>query len=148
MDKKTKELIYMNCESFEFFQMQLVKIEKEYFQLLDDAMESVGDIIELLKKVESCTLDENIIKKMKALKECGDKYVTTSIKFEKETEKMKNLAPCLANSELEFEGVENKFLFVSDYIEELEQTLLLQHKLRSHIEKQLKLFKAFINKHE
>ena len=58
-------------------------------------------------------------------------------------QEMRRLAPDLRDSDIQFEGVGNRFHFISDYLEELEQSLLLQYKTREAIETQLKLFKGF-----
>jgi len=144
MDEKTRELIYLNCESYEFFHTQLNTIEDKYFNLLDEVLERLGSFAKLLKEPEAYAGDEIIINKLKAVRECGEQYITTSVKFESEMQSMRTLAPDLRDSELEFDGVENRFLFVSDYLDELEQSLLLQYKMRECITRQLELFKGFI----
>ena len=143
MDEKTRELIYLNCASYEFFDTQLNTIEEKYFNLLDELLERLGSFTKLLKAPEAYAGDDIIINKLKELRTCGNEYITTSVKFEKEMDEMRNLAPELRDGEIEFEGVENRFLFVSDYLDELEQALLLQYKMRTCIDKQLKLFKGF-----
>ena len=145
MDEKTRELILLNCESYEFFHKQLNTIEEKYFNLLDDLLERIESFAKMLKEPEAYARDDIIINKLKKLRECGAKYISTSVKFEKEMSEMRYLAPSLRDSEIEFDGVENRFLFVSDYVEELEQSLLLQYKMRECIDKQLKLFKGFEN---
>ena len=145
MDKKTRELIYLNCESYEFFLLQLNTIEDKYFNLLDELLERIGSFAKLLKEPEAYAGDDIIINKLKAVRKCGEQYITTSVKFESEMQSMRTLAPDLRDSELEFDGVENRFLFVSDYLDELEQSLLLQYKMRECITKQLELFKGFEN---
>ena len=145
MDKKTRELIYLNCESYEFFHLQLNTIEDKYFNLLDELLERIGSFAKLLKEPEAYAGDDIIINKLKAVRKCGEQYITTSVKFESEMQSMRTLAPDLRDSELEFDGVENRFLFVSDYLDELEQSLLLQYKMRECITKQLELFKGFEN---
>ena len=144
MDEKTRQLIYLNCQSYEFFEKQLDTIEEKYFNLLDELLERIGSFAKLLKQPEAYAGDDIIINKLKAVRECGEQYITTSVKFESEMKEMRTLAPNLDDCEIEFEGVENKFLFVSDYLDELEQSLLLQHKMRECITKQLELFKGFI----
>ena len=143
MNEKTRELIYLNCQSYEFFERQLNTIEEKYFNLLDDFLERVDSFAKMLKEPEAYAKDDIIINKLKKLRECGAEYITTSVKFEKEMDEMRTLAPDLRDSEIEFDGVDNRFLFVSDYLDELEQALLLQYKMRDCIEKQLKLFKGF-----
>ena len=143
MDEKTRELIYLNCESYEFFHTQLNTIEEKYFNLLDELLERLDSFTKLLKEPESYVEDDIIINKLKEMRECGDKYITTSVKFENEMQEMRRLAPDLRDSEIEFEGVENRFLFVSDYLDELEMSLVLQYKMRDCITKQIKLFEGF-----
>ena len=147
MDKKTRELIYLNCESYEFFHAQLNTIEEKYFNLLDELLERLGSSAELLEQPEAYAGDDIIINKLKSVRECGGQYITTSVKFESEMQRMQTLALDFVKEdgdiEIEFEGVENKFLFVSDYLDEVEQALLLQYKMRECITKQIKLFKGF-----
>jgi hypothetical protein len=145
MDEKTRELIYLNCESYEFFHKQLNTLEEKYFNLLDDLLERIGSFANMMKEPEAYARDDIIINKLKAVRKCGEQYITTSAKFESEMQDMRTLAPDLRDSEIEFEGVENRFLFVSDYLDELEQALLLQYKMRECIDKQLRLFKGFEN---
>ena len=143
MDEKTRELIYLNCESYEFFHTQLNTIEEKYFNLLDELLERLGSFTKLLKEPEAYAGDDIIINKLKAVRKCGNEYLTVSAKFESEMQEMVRLAPDLRDSEIEFEGVENRFLFVSDYLDELEQSLMLQNKMRQCIAKQIELFKGF-----
>ena len=143
MDEKTRELIYLNCETYEFFHKQLNTIEEKYFNLLDELLERLGSFAKLLKEPEAYAGDDIIINKLKAVRKCGDEYITVSAKFESEMQEMVRLAPDLRDSEIEFEGVENRFLFVSDYLDELEQSLMLQRKMRDCIAKQVELFKGF-----
>jgi hypothetical protein len=143
MDEKTRELIHLNCETYEFFHIQLNTIEEKYFNLLDELLERLGSFAKLLKEPEAYTGDDIIINKLKAVRKCGNEYLTVSAKFESEMQEMVRLAPDLRDSEIEFEGVENRFLFVSDYLDELEQSLMLQGKMRQCIAKQIELFKGF-----
>ena len=149
MDEKTRELILLNCESYEFFHKQLNTIEEKYFNLLDDLLERIGSFAEMLKEPEAYARDDIIINKLKAVRECGGQYITTSVKFESEMQSMDTLALQFVKGdgdvEIEFEGVENKFLFMSDYLDEIEQSLMLQRKMRDCITKQLELFKGFEN---
>jgi hypothetical protein len=144
MNEKTKQLILLNCESYEFFSEQLGSIEKKYFLLLEGVFNEHDTLSQAMKE-RHYVHDGIFINKLKKLRECGTKYITTSIKFEKEMKEMRRLAPDLRDGEIEFEGVENKFLFMSDYLDELEQAVLLQYKMRECIEKQLKLFKGIEN---
>jgi hypothetical protein len=144
MDEKTRELIHLNCESYEFFNKQLESIEKKYFLLLDDVFEQHDTLSQAMKE-RHYVHDGIFINKLKKLRQCGTEYINASIKFEMEMQEMRRLAPDLRDSEIEFEGVENRFLFVSDYLDELEQALVLQYKMRECIEKQLKLFKGMEN---
>ena len=84
-----------------------------------------------------------IINKIYSLRYAGHDYITTSIKFEMEMEEMRRLAPDLADAEIEFDTHKSNFLFLSDYLDELEQSLMLQTKMRESITKQLELFKGY-----
>tara|TARA_Y100000310_G_scaffold329170_1_gene398519 strand:- start:597 stop:1046 length:450 start_codon:yes stop_codon:yes gene_type:complete len=142
-DDKVKELIYLNCKSYEFFQEQLDSAEKDFFVLLEDLLDTIGSFTNVMMEPEVYIGDEIFLNKLKNFRNAGEKYIAVSIKFEKEMQEMERLAPNLRDSEIEFTGVDNRFLFISDYIDELEQALILQSKMRESIEKQLRLFKSF-----
>ena len=140
---KIKELICLNCESYEFFNERLQKIEEEYFILLDEFLEVIGSFSKLLQPSSVHQPSDIIINKLKSLRNTGHDYITTSIKFEMEMEEMRRLAPDLADAEIEFDTHKSNFLFLSDYLDELEQSLMLQTKMRESITKQLELFKGY-----
>ena len=143
MNDKTRELIYLNCESYEFFNERLQKIEKEYFSLLDELLEDMGSLSKLLDMDSIYKPSDIIINKLNSLRNTGHEYITTSIKFESEMQEMIRLAPDLGDLEIEFDTHKSNFLFVSDYLDELEQSLMLQNKMRDCITKQLELFKGY-----
>jgi len=143
MNDKTRELIYLNCESYEFFNDRLKKIEEEYFVLLDELLEKLGSLSKLLQPSSVYEPSDIIINKIKSLRNTGHDYITTSIKFEKEMQEMRRLAPDLADVEIEFNTHKSNFLFLRDYLDELEQSLMLQRKMRECITKQLELFKGY-----
>ena len=64
MDEKTRELIYLNCESYEFFHKRLNAIEEKYFVALDGLLERLGSFAELLKKPDAYAGDDIIINKL------------------------------------------------------------------------------------
>jgi len=143
MDEKTKNIILLNCESYEFFKTELLSVEQEYFDALEELLAVAGNFTDMILEPKDYSDDPIIITKLKTARSWGEKYINISMKFESEMQDMVRLAPELRDSEIEFEGVKDRFLFVSDYIDELEQTLLLQYKMRDCIERQLKLFKGF-----
>ena len=143
MNQETKELVLLNCQSYEFHQKELSRLEADYFESLEQLLSVAGNFTDMMLSPKDYMDDDIIINKLKDLQHTGIKYINTSIKFEKEMKQMRTLAPELRDSEIEFEGIENRFLFISDYIDELEQSLLLQYKMRDCITKQLKLFKGF-----
>lgn len=148
MKEETKETILLNCKSYEFFSDQLFVLEKSYFHLLDDLMGGVDNMIFALKHPEKYYNDKVFLRKVDKLSVCGQKYLTISFKFEKEMQTMIDLAPELRDLELGFNGKKISFLFISDYMDELDQAILLQSKMRSCIEKQLKLFSIFNKKNK
>jgi len=143
MKDKTKELILLNCESYEFFNERLGGIEKDYFSLLDDLLEDMGSLSKLIDPDSLYKPSDIIINKLNRLRNTGHDYITTSIKFESEMQEMIRLAPDLGDLEIEFDTHKSNFLFVSDYLDELEQSLMLQNKMRDCISKQLELFKVY-----
>jgi len=143
MKDKTKELILLNCESYEFFNERLGEIEARYFKQLDDLLDDLGSLSKLISPDGAYIPSDIIINKIKTLRNTGHDYITTSVKFEMEMEEMQRLAPDLADIEIEFDTHKSNFLFLSDYLDELEQSLLLQHKMRDCITKQLELFKGY-----
>ena len=140
---KIKELICLNCESYEFFNERLQKIEEEYFVLLDELLEALGSLSKLLQPSSIYQPSDKIINKLRSLRNAGHDYITTSIKFEIEMEEMRRLAPDLADVEIEFDTHKSNFKFLRDYLDELEQSLMLQQKMRDCITKQLELFKGY-----
>ena len=82
MKDKTKELILLNCESYEFFNERLNGIEKDYFSLLDDLLEDMGSLSKLIDPDSLYKPSDIIINKLKSLRNAGHDYITTSIKFE------------------------------------------------------------------
>ncbi len=143
MDEKTKNIILLNCESYEFFNERLNEIEKDYFSLLDDLLEDMGSLSKLIDPDSLYKPSDIIINKLKSLRNTGHDYITTSMKFESEMQEMIRLAPDLGDLEIEFDTHKSNFLFVSDYLDELEQSLMLQNKMRDSISKQLELFKGY-----
>lgn len=143
MKDKTRELILLNCESYEFFNERLNEIEKDFFLALDDLLEDLGNISKLMKPEAVYEPSDIIINKIKTLRNKGHDYITTSMKFESEMQEMIRLAPDMADIEIEFDTHKSNFLFLSDYIDELEQSLMLQNKMRESITKQLELFKGY-----
>ena len=142
-DDKIKELICFNCESYEFFKKELAALEARYFDSLEQVLAVAGNFTDMMLSPNDYMDDKIIMNKLKNLRNCGEQYIAISIKFEKEMQEMRRLAPDLRDSDIQFEGVGNRFHFISDYLEELEQSLLLQYKTREAIETQLKLFKGF-----
>jgi len=140
MNDKTRELIYLNCESYEFFNERLKGVEEEYFVLLDELLEELSHQTFPQIIYEPSDI---IINKLNKLRNAGHDYITTSIKFEIEMEEMRRLAPDLADIEIEFDTHKSNLLFLSDFIDELEQSLMLQRKTRGCITKQLELFKGY-----
>jgi len=140
---KIKELVYLNCESYEFFNDRLKKAEEEYFILLDDFLEEHGSLSKLFQPSSVYQPSDIIINKLRTLRNAGHDYITTSIKFEIEMEEMRRLAPDLADIKIEFDTHKSNFLFLRDYLDELEQSLMLQQKMRDCITKQLELFKGY-----
>ena len=135
---KINELIFVNCKSYEFFEKELTALAAEYFDSLEKLLVIVGNITDMMLTPDAYTDDKVIIKKLENLRASGEKYIAVSIKFEKEMQEMRRLAPDLRDSDVEFDGVQNRFHFISDYLEEVEQSLLLQYKTREAIETQLK----------
>jgi len=140
---RIKELICLNCESYEFFQKELMTLEAGYFDSLEQLLAVAGNFTDMMLTPDAYMDDKVIIKKLENLRASGEQYIAVSIKFEKEMQEMRRLAPDLRDSDIEFDGVKNRFHFISDYLEELEQSLLLQYKTREVIETQVKLFKGF-----
>ena len=140
---RIKELICLNCESYEFFQKELMALEAGYFDSLEQLLAVAGNFTDMMLTPDAYMDDKVIIKKLENLRASGEQYIAVSIKFEKEMQEMRRLAPDLRDSDIEFDGVKNRFHFISDYLEELEQSLLLQYKTREVIETHLKLFKGF-----
>lgn len=148
MKKETKETILLNCKSYEFFSEQLFVLEKKYFKLLDGLMVGVDNMLHAVKHPEEYRNDKVFLSKIDEMTDCGQKYLTISFKFEKEMQTMMDLAPELRTLELGFNGRKSSFLFISDYMDELDQAILLQSKMRSCVEKQIKLFAIFNNKNK
>lgn len=140
---RIKELICLNCESYDFFKKELMALEAGYFDSLEQLLAIAGNFTDMMLTPDAYMDDKVIIKKLENLRASGEKYIAVSVKFEKEMQEMRRLAPDLRDSDIEFDGVKNRFNFISDYLEELEQSLLLQHKTREVIETHLKLFKGF-----
>ena len=140
---KINELIFLNCKSYEFFEKELMALEAEYFDSLEKLLGVVGNITDMMLTPHAYMDDKVIVKKLDNLRTSGEKYIAVSIKFENEMQEMRRLAPDLRDSDVEFDGVQNRFHFISDYLEELEQSLLLQYKTREVVETHLKLFKGF-----
>jgi len=143
MNDKTRELIHLNCESYEFFNGRLEEVEEEYFILLDELLEALGSLSKLLQPSSTYQPSDIIINKLNKLRNVGHDYISTSVKFEIEMQEMQRLAPDLADIEIEFDTHKSNFLFLSDYLDELEQSLMLQQKMRDCITKQLELFKGY-----
>ena len=61
MNEETKELIKMNCKSFEFYKNEIEELEKQYFDSLDEAAKEVDILDEVC---EDCT-DEVMLGKIK-----------------------------------------------------------------------------------
>lgn len=118
-------------------------LEAGYFDSLEQLLAIAGNFTDMMLTPDAYMDDKVIIKKLENLRASGEKYIAVSVKFEKEMQEMRRLAPDLRDSDIEFDGVKNRFNFISDYLEELEQSLLLQHKTREVIETHLKLFKGF-----
>ena len=143
MKDKTKELILLNCESYEFFNERLQGIEGQYFNHLDDLLDDLGNLSRLITPDATHQPSDIIINKIRSLRNTGHDYITTSVKFESEMQEMIRLSPDLADIEIEFDTHKSNFLFLSDYLDELEQSLMLQQKMRDCITKQLELFKGY-----
>ena len=118
-------------------------MEVGYFDSLEQLLAVAGNFTDMMLSPDAYMDDKVIIKKLENLRASGEQYIAVSIKFEKEMQEMRRLAPDLRDSDIQFEGVGNRFHFISDYLEELEQSLLLQYKTREVIETQVKLFKGF-----
>ena len=142
-EDKIRELICLNCESYEFFKEELQALESGYFDSLEQLLAVAGNFTDMMLTPDAYMDDKVIIKKLENLRASGEQYIAVSIKFEKEMQEMRRLAPDLRDSDIEFDGVKNRFHFISDYLDELEQSLLLQYKTREVIETQGKLFKGF-----
>ena len=140
---RIKELICLNCESYDFFKKELTTLEAGYFDSLEQLLAVAGNFTDMMLSPDAYMDDKVIIKKLGDLRASGEKYIAVSIKFENEMQEMRRLAPDLRDSDIEFDGVKNRFHFISDYLEELEQSLLLQYKTLEVIETHLKLFKGF-----
>ena len=140
----------MNCESFEFFRLQIHKMEKQYLGLLE---ESSQEIDEAMRKgnlssdganwsgVDSSKPQINL-NKIKKIIGVGETYLNTSYKFEKEIETLLKLAPNLVVQEVQFET--SKFTFIKEYINEIKKSLSLQIQARENIERQVRLFRMLI----
>jgi len=50
MNEETKELIKMNCKSFEFYKNEIEELEKQYFDSLDEASKEVDEVEALMDK--------------------------------------------------------------------------------------------------
>ena len=143
MNEETKELIKMNCKSFEFYKNEIEELEKQYFDSLDEANKEV-DVVEALMENGDSLHHRINFNKLKIAAEKGQKYLSASIKFEKEMKTMIDLSPNLMDEEIEYDGYHSKFLLVSDLTEELEQTIRLQQGIRKTISTQLKMFGFFL----
>ena len=150
MNEETKELIKMNCKSFEFYKNEIEELEKQYFDSLDEAAKEVDEVEALMdKEIEAEENGDSLhhrinFNKLKIAADKGQRYLSASIKFEKEMKTMIDLSPNLMDEEIEYDGHHSKFLLVSDLTEELEQTIRLQQGIRKTISTQLKMFGLFI----
>ena len=143
MNEETKERILLNCESYEFHNEQLHKTEKEYFNRLDNLLEDLGSISRLMEPESVYKPSDIIINKLKQVRNSGHEYIATSTKFEMEMQELLKHAPDMADLEIEYDTHKTTFLFLSDFMDELEQSLMLQGKMREAITKQLELFKGY-----
>ena len=143
MNDETRERILLNFESYEFHNEQLHKTEKEYFNRLDDLLEDLGSISRLMEPDSVYKPSDIIINKLKRLRDSGHEYIASSTKFEMEMQELLQHAPDMADLEIEYDTHKTTFLFLSDFIDELEQSLMLQGKMRESITKQLELFKGY-----
>ena len=85
----------MNCKSFEFYKNEIEELEKQYFDSLDEAAK-VDEVEALMdkemKQKKMRPLHHRInFNKLKIAADKGQRYLSASIKFEKEMKTMIDL---------------------------------------------------------
>ena len=65
MDEKTKNIILLNCESYEFFKTELLSVEQEYFDALEELLAVAGNFTDMILEPKDYSDDPIIITKLK-----------------------------------------------------------------------------------
>lgn len=140
MDKKTKDLLILNYDSFNFHEANLTKIEIGYNNLVRKLLNNEPNFFKFLKKAYNERQAKEVQSKIEEIGRQAEKYVAASVKYEKEMLIMRDNLPLLEEDEAELRGIYEKFVFLSDYLKNLNDSIKTGRLMRELVVKQSNVF--------